>query len=352
MARMEGVVEESFRRGADANVEDLDEELYFSDPFASLASLVDFAPIVSIATEQTYASGSKSVQEQLYFAELLRQSQRSSVLNAVFCSQFSVAIGLIQPALNAALLAVMKVGRARPLPPRERGVVDRNIRSVLLGSPLDWRRELSKHFEASVLASVVDWEELRRQWSLRNLLVHRGPVVDTQFRQDCPDGPPLGAPLEMTEREVLDAFDFAAGTRLAFLVAACDRVTPTFGQEFSSSHSPLAVVDLNDRRWWLAEGTARAALTFAGTARDRAFAQVNLWLAQAGRLGLESIQGEVVAWEVGELDPIFGLARLVLLGEYSKAKRSISRLLLAGDIDSEDVETWPLFANMRTEGLL
>lgn len=332
--------------------QDFDEASFFADPFANLWRLVDFMPMVALIPGHLSAIASLPMSEQLYVWEVIREAQRPSVLHAVLRSQFIVAVSLIQPALSEALLALMSVDRKDPVSPEERLVLDHKVSRLLLRNPEDWRKALRGRFDAAILDRVVDWDQLARHWAKRNLFTHRGSLVDAPFREVFPDGPPIGAPVEIAEREVLDAFDFAAGTRLAFLVAAADLVTPSFGEQFAAAHGQFAVQDLNAQRWWLAEGTARAALAFAQTSSTRAIAQVNLWLAQSGRLGPNAVRAEVEVWDGEAIDPTFGLARLVLLGEDEAAVKKINELVAAGVLSREDPATWPLFARLRDRGLL
>jgi hypothetical protein len=332
--------------------QDFDEVSFFADPFGNLWRLVDFMPMIDLIPEHLAGIASLPMNEQLYAWEYIRQAQRPSVLDAVLRSQFLVAVSLIQPALSGALLAVMSAGRENPLAPKERSVLDGKVRKLLLSNPEDWRKALRGRFDADVLDRVVDWDELARYWAKRNLFAHRGPLVDALFREMFPHGPPIGAPVEIAELDVLDAFDFAAGTRLSFLVAAADLVTPSFGEHFAATHGVFATQDLDAKRWWLAEGTARAALAFAQTSETRAIAQVNLWLARCGRLGLDAVRPEVEAWDGEAIGPTFGLARLVLLGEDEASVKKIVELLAAGVLSRDDLRTWPLFVWLRDGALL
>lgn len=332
--------------------QDFDEASFFADPFANLWRLVDFMPMVVSLPEHLSAIASFPENEQLYIWEVIRQTQRPSFLYAVLRSQFIVAVSLVQPALSEAVLAVMSADREDAVSPEERSDLDHKVSRLLLRNPEDWRKTLRGRFDAAVLDRVVDWDQLARHWAKRNLFSHRGALADAPFREAFPDGPPIGAPVEIAEADVLDAFDFAAGTRLAFLVAAGDLVTPSFGEHFAAAHGHFAIQDLNAQRWWLAEGTARAALAFARTSATRGIAQVNLWLARSGRLGLDAVRAEVERWDGEAIDPTFGLARLVLLGEDEAAVNKVIELLTAGVLSRDDLETWPLFASLRDRGLL
>ena len=331
---------------------DIDEEDFFADPLGYLLNRFEFEQMVSPMPEHLSAIASLPMDEQLYLWEVMRQTERPSFLRAVLRSQFIVAVSLIQPALGEALLVVLSPDREDALSPGDRSDLDYRVIQLLMSSPAHWRKALRHRFAPEILDVVVDWDELGRFWAKRNLFTHRGSLVDAPFRKYFPDGPPIGAPVDITELEVLDAFDFAAATRLAFLIAAVDLVTPSFGEQFTDAYTDLAIQDLNDQRWRLAEGTARAALAFGSDPSSRATAQVNLWLARSGRLGLDAIRTEVEAWDGESIDPHLGLARLILLGEDEAARNKIIQLLPLGDLNRVHLATWPLFKGLRDRGLL
>ena len=331
---------------------DIDEAGFFADPLGNVLLHFDFAQMVSVMPEHLSAIASLPMDEQLYLWEVVRQTERPSFLRAVLRSQFMLAVSLIQPALGEALLVVLSPDREKPLSPAERTDLDHRVSQLLTRSPEHWRKALRHRFTSEILDVIVDWDELGHFWAKRNLFTHRGSLVDAPFRKAFPDGPPIGAPVDITEIEVLDAFDFAAATRLAFLVAAADLVTPSFGAQFSEAQTDFALQDLDAQRWWLAEGTARTALAFASDPSSRAVAQVNLWLAQSGRLGLDAIRAEVEAWDGEAIDPHLGLARLILLSEDEAARNMIIQLLPMEVLSREDLATWPLFKGLRDRGLL
>jgi hypothetical protein len=337
--------------GADAPT-DIDEASFFADPLGTVMNRFDFAQMVPVMPEHLSAIAALPMDEQLYLWEVMRQKERPTFLRAVLRSQFMVAVSLIQPALGEALLVALTPDREEPLSPGERTDLDNKVSRLLKSNPESWRKALRHRFPPEILDVIVDWDELGRFWAKRNLFTHRGSLVDAPYRKVFPDGPPIGAPVDTSEPEVLDAFDFAAATRLAFLIAVADLVTPSFGDQFAEAYTSWAVQDLDSRRWWLAEGTTRAALAFASESGTRAVAQVNLWLAQSGRLGLDAIRDEVEAWDGEAIDPHFGLARLILLGEDEAAREKIIQLLPLGHLSREDLATWPLFQGLRDGGLL
>jgi hypothetical protein len=61
---------------------------------------------------------------------------------------------------------------------------------------------------------------------------------------------------------------------------------------------------------------------------------------------------EVRRWDTTDLSPIFLLAKLVLLQDDGAALAMIGDLLASGDLARTELATWPLFAGLRSQGLL
>jgi len=124
------------------------------------------------------------------------------------------------------------------------------------------------------------------------------------------------------------------------------------GKRFAEGHGLMAMEDLHAERWWLAEGTARAAVALADDDETRANAQVNLWLARSGRLGPDAVRPEVEEWDPTALDPTLLLARLVLLERDEEAAALAAECRTRDQVSSLALREWPLFARMRRLGLL
>jgi hypothetical protein len=86
--------------------------------------------------------------------------------------------------------------------------------------------------------------------------------------------------------------------------------------------------------------------------QTRMLAQVNLWLAKSGRLGLDSIRAEVEAWNTDSLGPSMNLAKLVILEHDEEAVDLIAHLVDKGSLPVLAIREWPLFHRMRRLGLL
>ena len=317
-----------------------DEMTVLADPFAALGQMFDLSTMSRMALDIIGNITELSYEEQAYWWEYSRAHERLSHRQLLLRTQYVVASSLVQPALASLLLLVRRSEEDKSEAPVDRATLDQEIANLLGQGPAVWRERLVKRFKIASLDNAIDWVQLNHMWHRRNLLVHRGGLIDAKYKAAVPGAAPVGGTLDLSVEDVLWAFDFVGGIRMGFLIAAADLVTPGIARRFAAAHGDIAVEDLDKERWWLAEGTARAALAYAATDRVRAFAQVNLWLARSGRLGAEVIRGEVETWATSELDPLFGLAKSVLLGDEAVALDQIGRLVATGELTRRSLEYW------------
>lgn len=78
--------------------------------------------------------------------------------------------------------------------------------------------------------------------------------------------------------------------------------------------------------------------------------RVNSWIVTKRKSGLNAIVNQVENWDVDQLDPVFALAKLVLLEKKGDARAEALRLIHQGLLHQEDWDSWPLFDELRNEG--
>ncbi len=335
-----------------ARVAELDPAVVAADPFGVGAEIGDMQAMGELTARMMRPAIHRTAEEQSYWSVYMHARVCGVDRQLLLHSQFIVAMSLVQPALARLIALLCRAEATRAGRPVDLEIIDKQVRSLLQRGPDRWRLALIGRFGFSALEEAVDWPELERMWITRNLLVHRGGWVDATYRRHVATAPPVGMPLELSAGDVFSAFDFVGGARFGFLVAASSLTHPGIEQRFAGGHSYLAMEDLDAGRWWLAEGIARAARVFTAEVETAAIAQVNLWLARAGRLGGEAIRSEVVDWEPPGTDPMFQVAKLVLLGENSAALAAIREVLNDGGLGRRQLAQWPLFRSLREARLL
>ncbi len=77
--------------------------------------------------------------------------------------------------------------------------------------------------------------------------------------------------------------------------------------------------------------------------------RVNSWIVAKRKSGLTSILKQIEGWDVEQLEPVFALAKLVLLDKKVEARTEANRLMSEGFLNQEDWDSWPLFDELRSE---
>lgn len=325
----------------------------FDDPIPSFLKIFDMTPLVASASKfipEMLVMPPRNTSELAYFYEILSVTQRLSGLQRLLRTQYMVAISQIQPMLSALFLLVLRRINDGAPEKRTRAELDSKVRNLLKQAPKKWMEKLQEVFEEEILKKAIDWDELDRIWNRRNLFMHRGGLVDTSFKEQEPDSPlVVGAPVELFAKDVYEAFDFAGGITMGFLLMTANLYFPGLASGFANEQgSKVVLEDLDKQRWWLAEGTARALLAFVESPHEYA-TRVNYWLARSSRLGLSAIEDEVSAWDTSDLESIYKLAKLVLLQHDAEALELIDLMRSNRELRESDWATWPLFSRFRLD---
>ncbi len=289
--------------------------------------------------------------EGLYVMEYLMAYNQQPHLSLVLRAQAIVATAQIQPYV-ARLMSVVLRSKDDASNRPSLAHVDGKVKKLLLSGPKKWRTRIVAPYGLHQLDRALDWDELEREWDLRNLLVHRGGVIDQAYRTQHPTDLPVGAFIDLTPDDIDRLFDLAVSTRFAFALASAERIDPGRGAAAACEHYVWYWPQFTAGHFRAALGIARAALSFATDSEDAATAQVNVWLARE-RLGdQESVQSEVTTWDPASLPTTFQLARLVLLHDDELAIKLLDELVIQGLVTPDNVRTLPLFARLREAGSL
>ncbi len=300
----------------------------------------DLAPALSLSTlEQMYLTD--------YMLAVLPTSHRDLLLRLLAIA----AMAQIQPYVGR-LLSVALRTKAEVEGDALEAPVSKKVRQLLMQGPREWRERLVRRVRLRQLDLAVDWRELADAWDLRNLLLHRGGVVDEVYLEDHPGSASVGTHIRLGTLDVDRLFDLAATVRFAFAVAATEHVRPGSGVQMAGEHYLWYWREFQSGRWGAAAGIARVAKAFADTPTDAAGAQCNLWIARERIEGPESIRADVANWDISDLPRKFQLAKVILLHDDAVALKLIAQLHASGEVSEEQVRTAPLFARLREAGEL
>jgi hypothetical protein len=320
-----------------------------ADLYGFLGRLIDLQSYARQVAPPLLGYVDRSLDEIQYWRALHDARQRRRRTPLLLRALFVGAVGTVEPLATRMVHLLLYRQSPAKYTSLSDPKLDRDARKLCYGPPENWRVALVDELGVAKLADAVDWDRLARLWEDRNVLAHRGGVVDA--RHSRVSGLDVGTVLDPDADEVRAAIDEIGAARFAIVVTVWAHLDPGPG--------PLATASgldaweyLRTGRWRLAEGLGRVAEVLAPDAEARATARVNRWLALERGTGPEAIKEPVSVWDVTNLGQEFALARLVLLREDDSAFQLIPALLADGTIDVEALATWPLFDRYREDGRL
>jgi len=187
-------------------------------------------------------------------------------------------------------------------------------------------------------------------WEDRNVIVHRGSVVDA--RHSALTGAEPGTVLVPSPQDVQGAIDVVGAARYAIVAAVWAHLEPGAGGLIAEGAGLPLGQRLRAGRWRQAEGLAKVQTAFAADAEAAATGRVNRWLAVEMGYGPEAFRDEVSQWDTGGLPATFQMARHLLLREDEAGIAMLRQLLVSRTLTKADLSEWPLFARLSADGRL
>jgi hypothetical protein len=195
-----------------------------------------------------------------------------------------------------------------------------------------------------------DWAALERLWEHRNVMAHRGGVVDT--RHSTATGTEPGTILQPSPAEVQAAIDQIGAARYALVAAVWVHLSPEMRETIAEGTSVPVGESLRAGRWQQAADLTKTQLAFTTDPEVAATSKVNRWLAIEIGNGPQAIREEVLEWDLTRLPARFQMARHLLLREDADGLTILRRLLAGGALTRADLAEWPLFFRLREDGQL
>nr|BEK71482.1 hypothetical protein KPHV_87090 [Kitasatospora purpeofusca] len=215
-----------------------------------------------------------------------------------------------------------------------------------------WAQEIER-CGAPIKDLVTEWAELGDVFARRNLFVHRRGRVDAKYaRRAAPPVPEIGSVLDLDAQYLRDAVDrvelLTIGMTFGLIKVKAENVGEMLAQTAAESAYAAAEAGALLRE----EGYHHLAGALSEAPLERERHRVNAWLAREARLGPESVQAEVDAWETDALPSVFRLARLILLRRDKEGVALFKDLVADGTLTPDDVQQWTMFARWREQQLI
>jgi hypothetical protein len=320
-----------------------------SDPFGTIGALIDLPGYMQRALPATAELVGLSPREMVYLAAYLRQATATPRTPLLLRALFATATGVVEPLVTRLVRMLMYHAAPQDHSSLADPSLDGQARKACFGAPTTWRDALEAQ-GVSGIGDLVDWAELGRLWEDRNVIAHRGSVVDAHHSAQT--GAEPGTVLVPSPQDVQGAIDVVGAARYALVAAVWAHLEPGAAGLIAEGAGLPLWQSLRAGRWRQAEGLAKVQAAFAADAVVAATGRVNRWLAIEMGHGPEAIRDEVSQWDTGGLPATFQVARHLLLREDETGIAMLRQFLASGTVTHADLMEWPLLARLGREGKL
>ena len=327
-----------------------------ADPFGVVGRLTDFQAYQARALSGLGSAGflaemeGMSPEEGSYLAAYVQAKDRLPRTPLLLRALFAAAVGAVEPLVTRLVQLTLYDAAPGSYTSLADPQLDEKARRLCYGPPAKWREALVVSLGITVLADLVDWDDLGLLWEARNVIAHRGGVADARYRQQS--AAEIGSIVASEPSGVCAAIDRIGAARFAIVAGVWDHVAPGMGIDIAESVCIPLWNSLRAGRWRQAHGLARVEETFATEDVAVATAKVNGWLALDQGHGPSAIRADVEAWDVSGLPASFQVARLLLLRQDDQALAVLRQLVSDGTMNVGQLASWPLFDRIREAGLL
>ncbi|MGH3225350.1 MAG: hypothetical protein ACRDPY_42820 [Streptosporangiaceae bacterium] len=326
-----------------------------ADPFGIADSLMDPAAYVArvfsaLGPDLMAQLGAMSADEASYLAAYLQAADQQPRAPVLLRAVFAAAVATVEPLVTRMVLLLLHEAAPDAYASLADPELDSKARSLCYGSPAKWRKALVGTLGVNVLADIVDWEGLGLLWEARNVIAHRGGLVDARYQ--AKSNAEIGSLIASEHESVCAAIDEIGAARFAIVAGVWDHLARGIGSQIADSACIPLWNSLRAGRWRQASGLARVEEAFAQGGEAIATAKVHRWLAVEQGYGPEATRDAVRTWDVTALPATFQLARHLLLHQDHEALAILHQLINDGTVGPAELLSWPLFDRVRQAGLL
>lgn len=326
-----------------------------ADPFGAADSLMDtpayVGQVLSALGADFFAElGSMSADELFYFTVYVEVADQQPKGPILLRAVFAAAVATIEPLVTRMVQLLLFEAAPGAYSSLADPDLDGRARDLCFGPPAKWRETLVGTLGISALADIVEWGSLGLLWEARNVVAHRGGVVDARYHGRS--NAEMGSLIASQPESVRAAIDEIGAARFAIVSGVWDHLCPGIGAKIADSSSVPVWASLRAGRWRQASGLARVGEAFAADGEAIATAKVNQWLAIDQGHGPGAIRDAVEAWDVTELPMSYQMARYLLLRRDDEALVILRQLVADSTITTAELTSWPLFDRPRQAGLL
>ena len=202
-----------------------------------------------------------SPDEGSYFTAYVQARDQLSRTPLLLRAVFAAAVGTVEPLVTRLVQLVLYEAAPGSYVSLADPELDKQARDMCYGSPAKWRKALVDTLGITTLANLVDWEGLGLLWEARNVIAHRGGLVDARYHRQSDTE--IGSVIASEPSSVRAAIDQIGAARFAIVAGVWDHLTPGMGADTAESVCIPLWNSLRAGRWGMAHGLARVEEAFA-----------------------------------------------------------------------------------------
>ncbi|WP_327289472.1 hypothetical protein [Streptomyces sp. NBC_01198] len=234
-------------------------------------------------------------------------------------------------------------------------LIERQVNKLLFDSLDGWEKWIKRAAGGvSMVALPVDWDKVRETFARRNLIVHADGVVNHIYLDII--GKTQDQALKVHVGDRLEVNGEYLDTSIQEILALGRLLSIDVGMKLYKNEKGayvnvlLSEINrLSHRKMWRANiALSTYALGCELTRSQELQARTQGWVARKEEFGLDAIKGEVEAWDVSGLAPIYSLRKDAILGKDS-TRDKLRKLLQDGTLNVFEVATDPIYANFREQ---
>lgn len=238
----------------------------------------------------------------------------------------------------------------------EKSVIDSYVDSLMHDGMSTWMKFLGR-----ASRSETEWisESLAEIVMRRNVHVHAGGRASAQYIASLGKlaaAVKVGDELPVTTPYLEDALDRMARACIVLSQAGMFAVCSSKAGKSADATLKLdaGLVDatwdlLSAGRWPAVAPLADQLVDLAGKASTRERLRANSFLARKQWQGMDSVRGEIEAWDVSAAEDELRLAKFCLLDQLDSAKETYQKLVESGKLSVMELATWPILEPLRLE---
>jgi len=230
-------------------------------------------------------------------------------------------------------------------------LIERRVDALLREGIDEWVRWFERNTGVKLPDLALDWAATIEVFQRRHLFVHTAGQVTSQYLRVTGAGIKQGTTLTADAKYVSRACDLLTVVGVAVVAHTAAKLMKDRAGDVTNDVSAFVYRQLMLNNFWsCVEPICRGTISLCAEDVTRQILRVNSWLGRKRVAGnIDEIRSEVQSWDTTALSPRYRVAKLALLDDFEALLPALKHAVDRGDVDDEELRTWPLLAEVRAQ---